>query len=111
MTGQETIDSSVRLVRWIKANDSKKCHVRQRTKVEELSRLPTIHLASNSQLTETILEQNNNEEQYTMSPQGSRWQYIEDVTIDEIELCLMPQMESNEFSGVSVNNPTGWPIT
>jgi hypothetical protein len=108
VAGQEVTDSSVRLVRWIQANDSKRS-VRQRAKVKETSR-QTIRLASNPQLTEAILEENNDEEHYVMSPQGSHWQYLKDITVDEIELCVVPQLPNSSFSGVSGKNTTGRPV-
>ncbi len=75
MAKQELDDSSLRLVRWIKQSDEDSS-AWQRAKVKEASRR-SLRLVPNTQLTETILREN--DEKGVLTPRGRRWQCLKDI--------------------------------
>jgi len=106
VANQEANDTSVRLVRWIKQGNYNSS-IRQRARVKETTRR-TMRLASNPQLTESIMEgeDEEDEEEYIRSPRsGMKWQCLKDVDMDDMELCAMPL--SDIHSSVTVTDNDG----
>lgn len=99
VTDQEQ-DTSVRLVRWIKRNDTS---VRKRAEMNKTTRR-TLRLNSSPKLSEPIFE---GKEGCMPSASVGQWQFLQDFDVDGIELCVMPNTASDGSTIVSVTSIDG----